>query len=79
MNLGGSFSLKVNRSGVEVVFLFLSKLLFACPSGCTLFFTVILVYIRDIIVMDVDQAFGLIDFVSGDYFNFDPLMELWRT
>ena len=79
MNLGGSFSLNVNRRGLEVVFLFLSMLLFACSRGCTLFFTVILVYIRDVIVVDVDRAFGLIDFVSGKYFNFDPHLELWIT
>ena len=36
MILGGSYSLKVSRSGVEVVLWVLSKLLFAHRRSCTL-------------------------------------------
>ena len=36
MNLGGSFSLKVSRSGVEEIFWLLTKLFFSPLEGCLL-------------------------------------------
>ena len=35
------------------------------------------VNIRDVIVVDKDQAFASVDFVASEYFNFNSL-ELWR-
>ena len=28
--------------------------------------------------MDVDQAFALVDFVAGEYLNFEPFIVLWK-
>ena len=41
-----------------------------------LYFTAVVVNIRDIIVVDLDQAFALVDFVASEYFNFDPYLVL---
>ena len=61
-------------------FWFLSKMIFAHTRGFTIFyFTAIGVNIGDVIVVDVDQAFALVDFVDSEYFNFDPFMVLWKT
>ena len=41
--------------------------------------TAIVFYIRDVIVVNVDQAFALVDFVASEYFNLNPFLELWRN
>ena len=81
MNLGRSFSLKVSRSGVEVVFLVCAQIPFLHIREVVLFlyFTAIGINVRDIIVVDVDRAFALIDFVASEYFNIDPFLVLWKT
>ena len=75
------FTLKVSRSGVEVMFLVFIKVSFCTTEGLYSFslFTAKVVNIRDIIVLHVDQAFALVDFVASDYFNFGHFLELWRT
>ena len=76
MNLGGSFALKVSMSGVDVVFFVFIQVAFCT---CKRLYSAIVVSIRDVIVVDVDQAFALVDFAPSEYFNFDPFLELWRT
>ena len=42
-------------------------------------FAVIVVNIRDVIVVHVDQAYALVDFVASEYLNFDPFLVLLKT
>ena len=44
-----------------------------------LYFTAMVVNIRNVIVVNVDQAFALVDFVASEGFTFDPFLEFWRT
>ena len=81
MSLGGSFSFKVSRSGVEVMFfVFIHVVFFSRLGGCSLSITrchslqYLGCYSRD-----VDQALALVDFVALEYFNFDPFLEMSRT
>ena len=77
--LAAQWSFKISAH-FSFFFWFLFKMFFLRLGGCTLsLFTAILFNIRDVIVVDVDQALGLVDFVSREYFNFDPSLELWRA
>ena len=58
MNLGGSFSMIVSRSGVKVMFL-----VFIQAAFCRVVARV--VNIRDGMVVDVDQAFVFVDFFAS--------------
>ena len=43
-------------------------------------FAAIVVNIRDFIVVEVHQAFALVDFVASEYYNFDFFVFfLWKT
>ena len=78
MNVGGSFSLKVSRSRVEEIFLVFNQVTFCTCERLYSFilFAAIVVNIRDVIVVDVDQAFVLVDFVASEYLNFNPFVVL---
>ena len=81
MNLSGSFLLKFSRSGVWIIFLFFIQVAFWTSERFTFyfFFTAKVVKIRDVIVLDVDQAFALVDFLASKYFNFDRFLIYWKT
>ena len=73
MNLGGPSSLKVSKSGYEVMFLVFCPSCFLNIREVVAFLqlTAIVVNIRDVRVADVDQAFALADFDASDFFDFD--------
>ena len=56
---------------IQVVFLHIQEV------ALFLKFTVIVVNIQDVIVVEVDQAFALVDSVASEYLNFGSLSELW--
>ena len=80
MNFGVSVSLKVSRSGVEVmVLVFIHVAFFTSRRLYSFLVPAIVLNIRYVIVVDVDQAVALVDFVASEYFNFNLFLESWRT
>ena len=80
MSIGGSFYFKVRRNRVDVVFFFYpGGFLHIRKAVLFLKFAATFVNIWDVLVVDEDQAFILVDFVASEYFNFDPFLVLWKT
>ena len=41
-----------------------------------LWFAAVVVSKRDVMIVDVEKAFSLVDFVASEYFNIDPFVVL---